>query len=362
MIPIGKPIIGDEEKKAVLEVLNSGHLVQGPKVKEFEEEFSKYVGVKNAIATSSGTTALHLMLLAYNIKKGDEVITTPFSFFASSSCILFCNAMPIFVDIEEDTFNINAEKIEAAITKRTKMILPVHLFGQPADMDVIMDIADRYDLVVIEDACQAHGAEFGKKRVGSIGHAGCFSFYPSKNMVAGEGGMVTTNDDEIAEKIRSLRDHGQKRQYEHLSLGYNFRMMDISAAIGIEQLKKLEGFNTKRIHNAKFLSAQLEKVKGITLPFVKENRTHVFHQYSIKVEDDFPLSRDDLLVYLIGKGIGARKIYPMPIYDQPIFKKLGYKGKCEVTEDVAKKIMQLPVHPSLSADELQYIVDGIKTC
>lgn len=251
MIPIAKPNIGEEEKNAVMEVLESGMLAQGLKVKEFEERFAKYIGTKYAVATSNGTTALHIALLSSGIKKGDEVITTPFSFIASATSILFCNAVPVFADIKTKTFNINPNKIEKAITKKTKAIMVVHLYGQSSEMDRIKEIANKKKLSLIEDACQAHGAENNGKRVGSIGDIGCFSFYPTKNMTTGEGGMITTNDHVIAEKVRLLRDHGQKERYEHVIVGYNYRMTNIAAAIGIEQLQKLEQFNKKRRENAK---------------------------------------------------------------------------------------------------------------
>ena len=242
MIPIAKPLIGEEEKTAVMNVLNSGMLASGPLTEEFEKKFADYVGTKYAIATTSGTTALHLGLLALGITHGDEVILPAFSFIASANAPLFCDAIPVFCDVDLKTFNIDAEQIKKLITKKTKAIMPVHLYGQAADMDPIEEIAEKYGLHVIGDACQAHGATYNEKQVGSFGDLECFSFYPTKNMTTGEGGMITTNNEEFAELTLSLRNHGREKTkwgYEHGRLGYNYRLTDIGAAIGLEQLKKL---------------------------------------------------------------------------------------------------------------------------
>ena len=255
MIPIARPNIGEDEKQAVLAVLNSGMLAQGKQVQAFEEAFAAYCGVKYAVATSSGTTALHLALLAHNIGPGDEVITSPFSFIATANSIRYTGAESVFADIDS-YYNLSPTLTEAAITPRTKVIMPVHLYGQPADMDKFMDIAKRHNLIIIEDACQAHGAEFKGKKVGSFG-TGCFSFYPTKNITSGEGGMVTTNDPDIADRVRLLRNHGMRQRYYHETMGFNFRMTDIHAAIGLAQLKKLDMFNDMRISNAHYLTAHM---------------------------------------------------------------------------------------------------------
>ena len=259
MINIAKPQLGEEEKKAVLEVLDSGMIAQGPRVKAFEEAFAAMCGVKHAIATTSGTTALHVALLAAGIGEGDQVITSPFTFIASANSILFTGARPVFVDIDPATYNIDAALIEAAITSHTKAILPVHLYGLSCNMNAIMAIAKKHNLLVVEDACQAHGATFRGKRVGSFG-IGTFSLYPTKNMTSAEGGMITTDDDAIAEKCHVLRQHGMRRRYYHDELGFNFRMTDVHAAIGLEQLKKLQARNDQRIVNARILSDYLKHV------------------------------------------------------------------------------------------------------
>ncbi|MDY6931591.1 MAG: DegT/DnrJ/EryC1/StrS family aminotransferase, partial [Halobacteriota archaeon] len=253
MIPIAKPQIGEEEIEAVTKTLKSGSLAQGDGVNRFEEAFSEYVGTKHSIAINSGTAALHVALLSHEISAGDEVITTPFSFISTANSILFVGAKPIFADICEEDFNIDPNCILEKITKKTKAIIPVHLYGHPADMKAIMEIAEDHKLTVVEDACQAHGAKINKKMVGSFG-SGCFSFYPTKNMTTGEGGMITTDDDLVADRARMIRSHGAKIRYQHEMLGYNVRMTDISAVMGIEQLKKLDGFTKRRQDNSKYLS------------------------------------------------------------------------------------------------------------
>jgi len=318
MISIAKPLIGPEEKQAVLEVLDSGIIAQGPRVKAFEQEFAAMCGVDHAIATTSGTTALHTALLAHGIGIGDEVITSPFTFIASANSILYVGAKPVFVDIDPQTFNINPSLIEAAITSHTKAIMPVHLFGLSCDMDPIMSLADQYGLLVIEDACQSHGAKYRGKTVGSFG-TGTFSLYPTKNITSAEGGMITTNDSQIAENCRVIRQHGMRRRYYHDELGFNFRMTDVHAAIGLAQLKKLDKFNQARIRNAHVLSSRL---RGVTPPFIPEGCHHVFHQYTICITGG---KRDALLDYLTDHEIGTGVYYPVPIHKQTYYQsQLGY--------------------------------------
>ncbi len=344
MIYIAKPIISDEEIEAVTEVLKSGMLAQGSKVEEFQNEFAKYSEAKYGIATSSGTTALHTALVAAGVEKGDEVITTPFTFAATSNSILYSDAIPVYSDINPKTFNLDPEKIEEKITDKTKAILPVHLYGQPADMDPILEIAEKHDLKVIEDAAQAHGSTYKNKKIGSIGDLGCFSFYPTKNMTTGEGGMVTTNSEELEEKSAMIRAHGESKRYEQSLLGYNYRMTDIAASIGLVQLKHIDEFNEKRNENASYLSEGLADVNGITTPEVDENVTHVFHQYTIRVSKD----RDTFKQYLTDNGIGTGVHYPIVLYKQPYYQKLGIKGNCPEAELAANQVISLPVHPSLT--------------
>ena len=358
-IPIAKPLIGDEEVNEVINVLRSGQLAQGPMVEKFEKAFSEYIGVKESIAVGNGTEALHLALLAAGIKKGDEVIVPSFTFIATANSVLFCNAKPVFADIREDDFNIDPDDIQKKITPRTKAIIPVHLYGQSSDMKAIMDIAEDNNLVVIEDACQAHGAEFNNKKVGSFG-IGTFSFYGTKNMTTGEGGMITTNNSEIADKLRMLRQHGMRIRYHHEILGFNFRMTDLQAAIGYWQLKKLDRFNETRIKNAKLLTKGLGGIKGVITPEVMPNRKHVFHQYTIRITKDFKLSRDELVDELKKRGIGVGVYYPIPIHKQKIYRELGYKVNLPITERLTDEILSLPVHPNVSEDDINYIINAFE--
>jgi perosamine synthetase len=358
-INMAAPQIGREEIRAVTEVLKSGMLAQGPKVAEFEEKFARYIGTKYAIATSSGTTALHVALLAAGVGPGDEVITSPFTFIATSNSILYTGAKAVFCDIDETTYNIDPEKIEKLITKKTKAIMPVHLYGQSADMTKIMAIARKHKLLVIEDACQAHGSAWKDKKVGSFG-IGTFSLYPTKNMTTGEGGMITTDSKEIYDKANLIRAHGSKVKYYHDVLGYNFRMTDLGAAIGIEQLKKLPKLNKARQKNAAYLSKNLAKIPGIIVPIMEANATHVFHQYTVRITPEFKLSRDEVNKALNAAGIGTAIFYPVPINEQKLYQSLGYKANTPIAEKVSKEIMSLPVHPGLKKKDLDYIVKTIK--
>lgn len=357
MISIAKPLIGEEEKKAVSEVLDSGMIACGPKTEEFEKKkFAKYVGCKYAIATTSGTTALHLGLLSLGISKGDEVIVPSFSFIASANSILFCNAKPVFCDVNPKTFNIEVNKIENLITGKTKAIMPVHLYGQPADMRPITDIAEDYDLKVIGDACQAHGAKYNSKMIGSFGDVECFSFYPTKNMTTGEGGMITTNSEELAEKAYSIRNHGREKNrwgYEHSRLGYNYRMTDIAAAIGIEQLKKLPKFNEKRRENAKYLNENLSEIKEIATPIVLKNAEHVYHLYTIRCKD-----REKLIYQLKKNEVGCGIYYPKPLHFYKHLKQYAHRD-LKNSEILANEVLSLPVHPALNEQDLQKIVEVV---
>lgn len=356
MIPIAKPLIGEEEINAVTEVLRSGNIAEGQRVKDFEAAFAEYIGTDYAIAVNSGTAALHVALLAHNIGSGDEVITTPFTFIASANSVLFTGAKPVFADIDEKTFNIDPASVIEKITSKTKAIIPVHLYGQATDMRSIMEIAEDNDLIVIEDACQAHGATYEEKMVGSFG-TGTFSFYPTKNMTSGEGGMITTNDKNAAERARMIRSHGSKQRYFHEILGYNLRMTDIAAAIGLVQLKKLDGFNEARMNNAGYLTERLSKTKGIILPYVKNRCKHVFHQYTVRLKSE--VSRDDIAAFLGSKGIGTGIYYPLPIHKQPFYKDLGYSDSLPVSEKAASEVLSLPVHAAIDKASLDTISETL---
>ena len=354
MIPIAKPLLGADEAQAVTDAIMSGIIAEGPRVANFERAFADLIGIEHAIAVNSGTAALHAAMLAHGIGDGDEVITTPFTFIATSNSVLFTGAKPIFADIEEDTFNIDPDAIMEKITPKTKAILPVHLYGHPAEMNSIMEIAKDHNLVMIEDACQAYGAVYDGKKVGSFG-TGTFSFYPTKNMTTSEGGIITTNDQKIAERARMIRSHGSKERYVHEMLGYNFRMTDISASIGLVQLKKLDEFTRQRQSNAEYLSNGLKGVDGIIVPIVRKNCEHVFHQYTIRADN-----RDELVQMLNENSVGTGVYYPIPNHKQPFYQKLGYNETLPESERAADEVISLPVHPSVTKDELDLIIDVMK--
>lgn len=358
-IPIAAPDIGNEERDAVLAVLETGGIAQGPKVAEFEEAFAEFLDVKNAVAVNSGTAALHTALLAHGIGPGDEVITSSFSFIASGNSILYTGAKPVFVDIQESDFNIDPAAIEAAISPRTKAVVPVHLFGQPCELDAIAHLCRTRGLVMIEDACQAHGASFRGKCAGTFG-TGCFSFYPTKNMTTGEGGMLVTDDDGVAEKARLIRTHGMKIRYYHETLGYNYRLTDLGAAIGLAQLGKLVMYNDRRYQNAMFLNETLSGIRGLITPGIERDRTHVFHQYTARLTADFRMSRDDTVAALDERGIGSGIYYPVPIHKQQVYLDRGYNTALPVTERMAAEVISLPVHPRVKAEDLSRIVTAIK--
>jgi len=351
VIPIARPQMGEDEKRRVWEAMDSGSLAQGPRVRELEEQFAAFIGVEHAVATSSGTTALHLALLGYDIGAGDEVITVPFTFIASANSIVYTGARPVFVDIDERDFTMDVDRIEAAITPRTKALMPVSLYGQPAAMDAIAEIAERHGLVVVEDAAQAHGAAIGDRKSGSWG-AGTFSFYPTKNMTTGEGGMITTHDGDLAERVRLLREHGMKVRYHHEVVGYNFRMTDIAAAIGLAQLPKLPGYNDRRRAIAARYDAELQ---GVITPFVRPGVTHVYHQYTIRVSD-----RDGFAERLKERGVGSAIYYPIPVHRQKPFVALGLgDGSYPVTDRLTEQVLSIPVHPALTDDEVSTVIGAV---
>ena len=343
--------IKSELDAAVIRVLENAQFILGPEVAAFEKEFAAYCGSAEAIGVNSGTSALHLALLAAGIGPGDEVITTPFTFVASAATIVYTGARPVFVDINPASFNIDVTRIEAAITPRTRAILPVHLFGQPADMDPIMEIARRRGLVVIEDAAQSHGAEYKGHRVGSIGAMGCFSFYPGKNLGAcGEGGAVVTNDAAHARKIRMLRDWGTERKYVHEIKGYNYRMEGIQGAILRVKLRHLEAWTeARRAHAARY--GELLEDCGVQLPEAMSCSRHVYTVYTICAADRDRL-RDELQQREIQTGIH----YPVPVHLQPAYADLGYgRGAFPVAEEAAGRVLALPIFPEMSDSQLQEV-------
>jgi len=347
--------IKDEIDEAVLDVMASGHFVLGPNVKALEAEVAEYVGCQRGVGVASGTDALRLSLEALDIGSGDEVITTPFTFVATANTISHAGARPVFVDIDPRTYNILPEQVEAAITERTKAVVPVHLYGQPVEMDEIMDIARRHNLYVIEDCAQAIGAEDGGRRVGSFGNLACFSFYPTKNLGAfGDAGMVTTNDPELAERVTVLRQQGSKTRYYHDVLGFNSRLDEMQAALLRVKLQRLDAWQARRGQ----IAAQYDEALGaldVATPFVRPGVTHVYHQYTVRVA-----RRDDLHEFLKERGVGSMIYYPLPLHLQGMYDDLGYaEGSLPVSEDAGREVLSLPMYPELTDEQVQKVAEVI---
>jgi len=355
MIPFAKPYVNEEMKKEVLSIMDSGMFIQGEKVKALEETFSKFCQAKYGIGVASGTAALHLALLALGISPGDEVITAPNSFVATANAILYCGAKPVFADIDPDTYCIDPEKVKGLVTEKTKAIIPVHLFGHPVDMDPILELAEEKGLDIVEDACQAHGAEYKGKRTGSIGRIGCFSFYPIKNVgVAGDGGIMVTSDEEIVEKLRSLRSHGEPQKNVHADLGYNYRLSEINAAVASCQMKDIDKLTDRRREIAKKYG---EELKGVVLPQEKEWAKHVYHLYVVRSEN-----RDKLREFLWEDEIGTGIHYPTPIPLQPYMQERGYKaGTWPLAEKYAREILSLPMFPQLTDEQVETVIGKVSS-
>ena len=350
MINIAKPLIGKEEKQAVLDVLDSGMISCGSVVSEFENEFAAYLNTEYCIATTSGTTALEVALRALGIGAGDTVITTPFSFIASTNCIVYTGATPVFADIDERTFTISPEAIEQAVIEHpeAKALLIVHLFGLCCDMDAIMEIVRKHHLLLIEDCAQAHGAEWNGKKAGTFGDAGCFSFYPTKNMTTSEGGAVVTHDPETARKCRLLINHGMETRYYHDEIGYNYRMTNICGAIGRCQLPKLSYFNGIRREHAEFLNEHIHHPL-VTVPYEPEKAQHVYHQYTVKVAGG---QRDAFVKHLQENEIGFGIFYPLTTAEQKCYAGRGFRTDWPHADTVKQQVVSLPVHPALSEEDL----------
>lgn len=338
-----------EVDKAIHDVIDSTQFIQGPAVKKFEENAAKYLNAKHAIGCASGTDALQIAMMALNVQPGDEILTTPFTFVATTETIAILGAIPVYVDIDPETYNIDVTKIEAKITLKTKAIMPVHLYGQPCDMDPIMEIAKKHNLYVIEDAAQAMGAKYKDKMICTIGDIGCISFYPSKNLGAfGDGGMITTNDDALAEKIRMIISHGSKKKYYHETLGVNSRLDSIQAAILDIKLKYLDEYCGARYNAAMKYN---EKFKGIfETPYIMPGSKHIFHQYSIRVKN-----RDKMMEFLRSHGIPSMIYYPVPLHMQEAYKYDYKPGDYPVSEEIAKDIISLPMHTELTDEQIDFI-------
>ncbi len=364
MIPINVPVIGEEEKREVLKVLESCLLThktgEGPYVKRFEAAFKSYVGCREAVALNSGTAALHSALLSLGVKPGDEVIVPSFTFTSTAEVVLLAGATPVFADIEGETYCVNPESIKRNLTKRTKAIIPVHLFGLPAEMDRIIEIARENDLKVISDSAQAHGAEYKGKKIGSMADISCFSFYATKNMTCGEGGMCTTNSEEIAEIIRMIRSHGEREAYETVTLGHNYRLSEVLAAIGYIQTLKLPSLLEKRRRNARVLTEELENVEGIKTPYVPNHCKHAFYLYTVRVRDR--KTRDRLVAELKLKGVGASIYYEKPLHTLKFFReRCKLNHELVETEEASKTVLQLPIHPKVSDEQIKEIAEAVKS-
>jgi len=354
MIPIARPDIGPEEIAAVTDVLSSGMIAQGKRVAELESRWAEFCGVKHTVAFSNGTTALMSIFEGLGLGPGDEVITVSHTFAATANAILYTGATPVFIDIEADTYLIDAARIEAAITPRTRAIVPVHLFGLVADMEMIGAIADRHGLAVVEDACQAHGATYRGRKAGSFGH-GAFSLYATKNMTTGEGGLATTNDDRLADWLRLYRNQGMRTRYAFEILGFNYRMTDINAALGLVQLAKLER-NTERRRALASAYDEAFADLPLTVPVTPPGRTHVYHQYTIDVGPE----RDAILAELREAGVGADVYYPLPVHRQAYIMERGLHADLPVTDAAAGRTIALPMHPGLAPDEQATVIAAVR--
>ncbi len=369
MIPFAKPIIGQEEIEAVKRVLESGMLAEGNVSRELEKQYAKYTGTKFATVTTNGTTALSTALEAMDIQPGDEVITSPFTFIASANTIAMIGAVPIFVDVKPDSYNIDPDLIEAAITDKTRAIMPVHIFGMPADMKHIMEIASSHDLQVIEDACQAHGAEVEGKKAGSIGHVAAYSFYATKNMMTGEGGMITTDNEDLYDEILMVKNHGRGKQggYSHYRIGYNNRMLDIVSALGIEQLKRLPEAVKQRRRNAQEFNDFLSEFDEIRPQVEEEGLKSSYHLYAPRIFSD-KMNRDEIVTSLRSEGIGSRAVYALPCHKQDTYlhiqqwrwaKFVNYpdysKLSLPISEEIGQKHFDIPIHPSLTREDKEQI-------
>ncbi|WP_115863542.1 DegT/DnrJ/EryC1/StrS family aminotransferase [Halorussus litoreus] len=355
-IPIADPELGEREIDRVRAVMESGRVADGPEVRKFEAEFADFCDAEHGVATSNGTTALHAALEALDIGPGDKVVTSPFSFVASANAIRLAGADPVFADVDPDTYALDPAAVEAVAREHDDVaaVVPVHLYGLPADVGHLLDVADDYGLAVVEDAAQAHGAEYRGRKVGSFGDAACFSFYPTKNMTTGEGGMITTQREDVAERAASFANHGRPADgggYEHVRLGHNFRLTSLAAAIGRIQLDRLPDYNAARRSNAGYLTDALADSEVVT-PTEPDDRRHIYHQYTVRTDD-----RDGLAAHLDDAGVGTGVYYPTPIHELDTYEDVD--SSAQVAERAAREVLSLPVHPNLSESDLRTIAEAI---
>jgi len=364
MIPINRPMIGEEEIQAVIKVLRSGILTEksgcGPFASKFEKAFANYVGSKYAISFNNGTSALHAALIAAGVGPKDEVIVPSFTFVATAEVVVLAGARPVFVDIDPKTYCMNPEEVKNAINRRTKAMIPVHLYGHPCDMNPLIECAREHGIVVIEDAAQAHGAEYKGKKAGVLGDLACFSFYATKNMTTGEGGMITTNSEELTEKVRLIRSHGEKKPYETVMIGHNYRLPEIEAAIGIVQLGKLPKFLEARRKNAIFLVKELLSVESLQMPIEHDECKHSWYLFTIRLKDANSKIRNKMVKKLHEEHVGAAVYYPIPIHKMSYYHELLGKVNLPETEEAAQQVISLPVHPAIQEVELDHIASAVK--
>jgi dTDP-4-amino-4,6-dideoxygalactose transaminase len=377
-VSVAEPIIGDDERQNIAEVLESGRFVQGLFVEQFEEEWADYVGVNHAVAVTNGTVAIQLALNVLGLEPGDEVVVPSLTFGSTATAVIHQGGIPVFADIDRELYTLDHHDLERCVSDRTAAIMPVHLYGQPAEMDEIREFADARDIAVIEDAAQAHGAEYRGNRVGSIGDVGCFSFYATKNITSGEGGMVTTDDDELAEELRSLRNHGLANRDTHVKVGYNYRMSELHAAVGAKQVERLPGFNTKRRRLSERLADELDDLDWLDPVTVPDYVDHEYFWAPFEVRTDvIGLSGKEVWRRLKERGVETRHRYNKPLYEQPAF--VEHKGfnsefpwsendadhdyssmSLPNVEDVVGKMIGLPNHPGLEEEEVEYVIETVR--
>ena len=360
MIPIAKPVFSEETIRDVSEVLRSGYLRQGPRTREFEERFRDRVGAGYAYAVNSGTAALHISYLSI-LRPGDEVIVPSFTFFATVSTVLYARGRPVFADIDPETFIIDPEDVKEKITERTRAIAPVHLFGNAANMDALGDLAEDHSLMIVNDSAQAHGTEYRGRDIGSFDTLNCYSFYPTKSMTTGEGGMVTTNDGKLNELGRLIRSHGDDARYHHVILGLNYRMTDIAAAIGLNQLSNLDRYLARRRHCGRVLREGIDGIEGLRPQKIEDGVNHSYSYFSVIMDlARFKCARDEFLAALKAENIGCAVHYPVPLTKQPAITDLMEPEECPISEEISERIFSLPMHPQLSDEDLKNILAGVE--
>jgi len=360
MIPIAKPVFSEKTIKDVSEVLRSGYIRQGPKTRELEERFREKVGANYAYAVSSGTAALHIAYLSI-LKPDDEVIVPAFTFFATASTVIYSQGKPVFADIDPETFLIDPEDVKSKITKRTRAVAPVHLFGNATDMDSLNDLAEDHNLLIVNDSAQAHGTEYNGRDMGSFDTINCYSFYPTKSMTTGEGGIVTTNAEDLNKLGRLIRSHGDDARYHHITLGLNYRMTDIAAVIGLNQLSNLDRYLARRRYCGKILREGIERIDGLRPQKIERKVKHSYSYFSLVMDPTrFKCTRDEFPEALKAENIDCAVHYPTPLTKQPAIKKLMKPEECPVSEDISERIFSLPMHPELSDDDLDKILAGVE--